>query len=224
MTWFDLLIVAVILASTAFAVVRGALREVGTLVALGLSGAVGYLLLKPAQALFGLSESFLTTLAFGGALAFLSFVALYALLHIVLKHASLSGRAVQMDRIGGGVFGFARGLALIGLGFLAYSYYLDEARRPAAVNEALTLPIAKGAAAFFEGLAPSNAGDLNGAKPKAAEDNAAADGYKRADRAALSEIVTTSTTGGTRPEILKTPAAPRDGDAIAAALKELDPE
>ena len=41
MTWFDLLIVAVIAASTAFAVIRGALKEVGTLAALGGAAAAG---------------------------------------------------------------------------------------------------------------------------------------------------------------------------------------
>jgi uncharacterized membrane protein required for colicin V production len=222
MTWFDLLVVAVLAASTAFAVVRGALKEIGTLVVLGGGAAAGWFLAKPVAAAFGAGASFLTLAAFGGVIALVAFLGLYFLLHAGLRRLPLKGASKRTDRIAGGVFGFARGLALIGLGFLAYSYYLDEARRPTAVNKALTLPLAKVAAAFFESFAPQSAGDLDGEGPKAgANENAAADGYGRGDRAALAEIVSTVTTSDGAPPPA---AAPATGDAIASALSELDPE
>lgn len=225
MTWFDLIIVAVIVASTAFAVIRGALREVGTLAVLAGAGAGGYFLLKPVQSLLGLGDSFMTTAAVGGALAFLGFVALYFLLHAGLQRLPLSGRALTADRIGGGVFGLARGLALIGLGFLAYSYYLDEARRPAAIANALTLPMAKTAAAFFESFAPAGGADLDGATPAPdPQENAAIEGYGRGDRTALAEIVSTVTTAENAQARAPSSAGPAGRDAIAAALTELEPE
>ncbi|MEQ1931252.1 MAG: CvpA family protein, partial [Parvularculaceae bacterium] len=208
---------------TAFAVIRGALKEVGTLAALGGAAAAGWFLAKPTVALFTKGDSFLTLAAVGGALALLAFAGLYFILHVGLRRIPLKGASERTDRVIGGVFGLARGLALIGLGFLAYSYYLDEARRPNAVNKAMMLPLAKTAAGFFEALAPAAAGDLDGEGPKAgAQENAAADGYGRSDRAGLSEIVTTVTTTAETPS----PVAqkPAGADAIAAALSELDPE
>lgn len=219
MTLFDLIVVSVILASTAFAVVRGALREIGTLVVLAGAGGAAFGLIKPAQAVAGLGDSFLATAAIGGAIALVAFIGLYLGLHVALTRVRLKGRALQADRIGGGVFGLARGLALVGLGFLAYSYYLDESRRPEAVRGAFTLPMAEGAADFFESFAPEGTGLEDGAKVKA-EDDAAALGYGRGDRAGLSELVSTVTTSdgpaASRP-------APPD-DPIAAAVRELDPE
>jgi uncharacterized membrane protein required for colicin V production len=221
MTWFDLIIVAVLGASTGFAVVRGALKEVGTLFVLGGAAAAGWFLAKPFAAFFGAGASFLTLAAFGGAIALLAFAALYFVLHVALRRLPLKGAAARTDRIAGGVFGLVRGLALIGLGFLAYSYYLDEQRRPNAVNRALTLPLAKSAAGFFEALAPASASDLDGEGPKAgAKENAAAQGYGRSDRAALSEIVTTATTsdGDAAAEDKREPRS------IVEAISELDPE
>lgn len=219
MTLFDLIVVSVILASTAFAVIRGALKEIGTLAVLAGAGAAAFALLKPVQSLAGLGGSFLTTAAIGGAIATIAFIGLYLGLHFGLERVRLRGRALQADRIGGGLFGFARGLALVGLGFLAYSYYLDEARRPAAVQSALTLPMAKSVASFFESFAPKGTG-LEAEPMAPPEEDAAALGYGRRDRAGLSELVSTVTTsdGPARTE------AARPDDPIAAAVKELDPE
>jgi membrane protein required for colicin V production len=219
MTWFDIVVIAVVGLSTAFAVVRGGLREVGTLVVLAAAGGAAVALVNPVQAAFGLKGSFLSMAAVGGVLAGAGFVILYFLLHAGLKRLPLAGRALTIDRVAGGVFGFARGLALIGLGFLAYSYYLDEARRPEAVASALTLPVANGLAAFFEGFAPQGSG-LDAQAAAATPANAAADGYARQDRSALSEIVTTvTTTDGPQLGAVQ-PAGASDDEAAG----ESDPE
>jgi uncharacterized membrane protein required for colicin V production len=219
MTFFDLIVVAVLLASTAFAVIRGALREVGTLVVLAGAGGAGLALIGPVQSLAGLKGSFMTTAAIGCAIAAIAFVGLYVGLHFGLRRVRLKGRALQADRIGGGVFGFLRGLALVGLGFLAYSYYLDEARRPAAVRNALTLPMARSVAAFFESFAPEGTG-LEAEPMARPEEDAAALGYGRGDRAGLSELVSTVTTSDGPPRA----GAAAPTDPIADAVRELDPE
>lgn len=224
MTWFDLIIVSVLVLSVAFAVIRGAIKEIGTLGVLGGGAAAGWYLSKPVAGLiFGQSGgSFLTLAAVGGVIALLAFAGLYFLLHVGLRRVPLKGASLRTNRIAGGVFGFARGLALIGLGFLAYSYYLDEARRPAAVSKALTLPLAKATAGVFERLAPASASDLDGEGPKAgAKENAAAEGYGRGERAALSEIVSTVTTSDGK---AATSAKRSGADEIAVAISELAPE
>lgn len=223
MTSFDGLVIAVVLLSIGFAVIRGALREIGTLAALGVGAATAFLLVRPLQAATGLSQSFLATVGIGAALLAIGFVAAYCGLHFGLKRVRLSGQARTADRIGGGVFGFVRGLVLVGLGFLAYSYYLDEARRPESVNAAVTLPMAKSIAKVFEGFAPKQETEIDNAEPVEAPDgNAALEGYARTDRTALAEIVTTVTTSDEprAGEVAKTPAA----DPIADLLTESEPE
>ena len=225
MTSFDWGVIAVLVLSTGFAVIRGALREIGTVIALlaGLAGA--YFLVKPLQAAAGLGHSFMTTLAVGGVLVVIGFVLAYFGLHLGLSRVRLSGKSLLADRIGGGVFGFVRGLVLIGLGFLAYSYYLDEARRPEAVTKALTLPLARGMASAFEGLAPesTNVNADEPDKPVESDANAAIEGYARSDRSALSEIVTTVTTSDT-PGGTAAQKASASSDPIATLLKESEPE
>ena len=238
MTSFDFLVIAVLALSIAFAVIRGALREFGTLAALGGAAGAAFVLVKPLQAVFGAGASFITTLMIAGIVGFIAFIGFYFLLHLGLKRVTLSARGARTDRIAGGVFGLARGLALIGLGFLAYGYYLDEDRRPEAVRNAMTLPIAKAMADFFDGLAPA-ATHLAPEAPEKSEPatNAAVEGYGRSDRSALAEIVTTVTTRDVRANASAAgigaaePAAadkdtdrqPKD-DPIAAILKESAPE
>ena len=99
-------------------------------------------------------------------------------------------------RVGGGAFGFLRGLVLVGLGYLGYSYYLDEARQPDEVRNAITRPVAAGMANWFQSFTPEEA-YIESAPPPAATDedyDPVENGYDRADRNGLSEIVTTVTT------------------------------
>jgi uncharacterized membrane protein required for colicin V production len=135
------------------------------------------------------------------------FAALYFVSHRLLARVDLKGRMTTADRIGGGLFGLVRALALIGLGFLGYGYYLSEENQPDAVRRAALLPLAEASASVFEKLAPRES-ELADAKPTAAKE-----GYDGAERAGLKEIVTTVTTSE------ETPATPSD-DPIADILEQ----
>ncbi|HXI88151.1 MAG TPA: CvpA family protein [Parvularculaceae bacterium] len=235
MTWFDLAVFAVIALSVVFAVIRGALREAGTLIALCAAGLLAWLLTAPLQGLLGASGSFMATAAITGILAIAGFAGSYFALHIVLERVDLSARAARADRLAGGVFGFVRGFILVGLGFVAYSYYLGEEKRPPAVTKAMTLPAVEAVAGIFERLAPAStrlAPDEE--KTPAPGDNAAALGYDRGERAALSEMVVTMTTSdheappaplaAAAPDGAGKKAAKTDSDPIADILKESDPQ
>lgn len=229
---FDLLFVLVVGVSTAFAVLRGGLRELSTLLALAVAGGVTLLLLEPLLAITGQAGSFFGTAIIAALLIGAFFVLAHIGFHVILKRVPLAGRAALFDRIGGGAFGFFRGLVLIGLGYLGYSYYLDEAKQPEEVRTALTRPIAAGMANWFESFTPETA-DLDApVKPSqvGADEDAAINGYERGDRNSLNEIVTTVTT--TDPAIAATapqtqddakPGAKQD-DPIADILNEENPE
>ncbi|MEM8771442.1 MAG: CvpA family protein [Pseudomonadota bacterium] len=215
---FDLLFLLVVGLSTAFAVLRGGLQEMATLVSLAVAAGLTWLLAPPLLGLFGLSGSFFGTIFLAGLLIGVFFIASHIACHLGLKRVPMNARARTIDRIGGGAFGLFRGLVLIGLGYLGYSYYLDEERQPDTVRNALTRPIAAGMANWFEGLAPG-ANDLDGLGAPGSADNAdaAQNGYARADRNGLSEIVTTVTTTESEPE-----STAQSDDPIADAIKGED--
>jgi membrane protein required for colicin V production len=223
MTWFDYLLVAVLVLSIGFAFIRGALREIGALIILAVAAGVAYAVIKPVQNAIGSGGSLLMTVAIAGAVGLVAFALIYLAFHIGLRKLALPERAVRLDRMVGAAFGLARGLALVGLGFLAYAYYLDEERRPDGVNRAVTLPIAKAMAGFFEGFAPEGSKLDPNAKPRPPESeaNAAHQGYGRGDRAALSEMMTTMTTGDVT---VATDAPAASADPIAAVLQEDEPQ
>ncbi len=193
MTVFDALLLAIVGVSIFFAAVRGAIREVATLFVLGAAVLLAWLGAKPVVAALG-KESFIASAAVAAAIGVAAFVGGYFLLHKGMLRLKLTERMKSVDRISGGIFGFLRALALIGLGFLGYGYYLDEANQPDSVRKALLLPIATSSAGFFEQFAPANR-DLSAAAKKNAD--AAAEGYDGADRSGLKEIVTTVTTDET---------------------------
>lgn len=235
MTWFDLLLLAILFLSIGFATIRGAIREIATLAALGGGALLAWLAFNPLLGALGLKGSFFGMVGLAGGLMAIFFVAVYAAFHFGLQRLSLDPPMQRVDRIVGGVFGLLRGLALIGLGYLGYAYNLDENQRPDAVTNAFMLPVAQSAAGFFESLAPqydsqevispdkigdSSAPDkstLNTEDPTS-KINAANDGYKRGERAALSEIITTSTTNSAAVGATVTASNQAEDDPIAAIL------
>lgn len=190
MTVFDALLIAVIGISVFFATVRGGVRELATMAALAAAAVVAFLLVKPVAAAVG-GDSFFISAALAALIGVGVFTGAYFFLHKAMLRWKPSAKMKNYDKIGGGVFGLIRALALIGLGFLGYGYYLDEANQPDAVRKALLLPVAASAAGFFEQFAPPNR-ELSAAA--SAAKNAAAEGYEGRDRSGLKEIVTTVTT------------------------------
>ncbi|MEO1251351.1 MAG: CvpA family protein [Pseudomonadota bacterium] len=195
---FDLLFLAVVGVSTAFAVLRGGLQELSTLIALGVAAGLAWIAAPGLIGILGLSGSFFGAVIIAVVLLGGFFIAAHIGLHLILKRFPMTRKMRLYNQIGGGVFGFVRGLALVGLGFLGYSYYLDESRQPESVRNAITQPVAAGVAKIFESMAPAST-ELNGVSAPKPDENAALDGYRRADRSGLDEIVATVTTTDAEP-------------------------
>jgi membrane protein required for colicin V production len=201
---FDFLVLLVVGLSTAFAALRGGLRELSTLIALAIAGGMTFLLAEPILNATGQAGSFFGAIIIIAILVAAFFIIAHIGLHLGLKQMPLEGRAKLADRMIGGGFGLLRGLVLIGLGYLGYSYYLDEAQQPDSVRNAITQPVAAGMAKWFQSFTPDDAYIENAAPADRDKDDtadAAQDGYDRIDRNGLTEIVTTvTTTGGTTVE------------------------
>jgi len=224
---FDLLVILVLGLSTAFAALRGGLRELSTLIALAVAGGLTLILAEPLLGLTGQTGSFFGTIIIAAVLIAVFFIVTHVGLHFGLQRMPLEGHAKLADRIGGGVFGFARGLVLVGLGYLGYGYYLDEARQPDSVRSAITRPVAEGMADWFQSFTPEDAyiegtpvDDNETTEPDPAES-----GYDRLDRNSLSEIVTTVTTSDEATTTDTTlDATTENEDPIADILEEENPQ
>lgn len=218
---FDILVLLVLGLSTAFAALRGGLRELSTLIALAIAGGLTLIVAEPMLAMTGLAGSFFGTIILAAVLVAVFFIVAHVGLHLGLQRVPLEGRGKLADRIGGGVFGFVRGLVLVGLGYLGYGYYLDEARQPESVKSAITRPVAAGMANWFQSFTPDDAYiESAPADDKEAEPDPAESGYDRLDRNSLSEIVTTVTTSDETP-VEGTPGTATDEtDSIADILQE----
>lgn len=192
---FDILFFSVVGLSTAFAALRGGLREMSTLLALAVAGGLTLLFAEPTANLFGESPGIFLLAGIAGLYAVVFFIVAQIGLHVGISRLELSGNGRIYDRVGGGLFGLLRGLALMGLGYLGYSYYLDEVDQPQSVRSAISQPLAAGVANFFEGFAPEDAYlESENLVPADDDVDASLSGYERNDRNGLNEIVTTVTT------------------------------
>ena len=249
MTGFDLLLIAVFAVSIGFAALRGAIRELGTLIALLFGVLMAWIFTGVLVSAMG-KDDFIATVAAAGALIAIGFIAAHIVITIFSGRIELTLQHARIDRIAGGVYGFVRAFALIGLAFIGYSYYLEPDSRPDSVKNAALLPLVNGAAGFMRTFAPNDpiGGDpLSGdrrsgdgapeaeqASPRQRDADARATqttDIPPADRRALNEIVTTVTTtqpfddqagDGARADTQNSSqSGPRD--EIAAILAERDP-
>ncbi|MEL6359881.1 MAG: CvpA family protein [Pseudomonadota bacterium] len=191
MTGFDAILIVIFAVSIFFAVIRGAVREFGTLIALLLGGLIAWMFTVPILSSLGKLDSFFANVFTAGSLTFVGFVGFHVLISYFTGKFQLTEQQRLIDQVAGGFFGFVRALALVGLGFIGYGYYLDEPNRPDTVNNAMLLPLVKGSASIIEGFAPYQEGTP---QPQDLRSESPSDVSSGPDRAAMEELVTTVTT------------------------------
>jgi len=221
MTLFDLLLLVVLITSIGFAVIRGALKEFATLIAIAVAGGIAWVLSKPLLGVIGMSGSFFGTIAVIAVLLVIAFIGIYFGFHLLLRRVDLTGNASLANKIGGGVFGLVRALILIGLGFLGYSYYLDSERWPDSVKDAALLPIAQSSAAFFESFGSPEELEIPLVIPEDTEDTASlSQGYSSNERNNLSELVATVTTSDNTNKVEKKSSPTTIAEIISEDTKQ----
>ncbi len=197
MTAFDFFVIGILLLSTGLAVIRGAILELATLLAVAIAFLIATQLAGPVASLVGGRDSLVAVTAAYVIVTGVGFVFLYVLAHFLLNRYRLNRQGDLINRIAGGMFGFVRGYLLVGLGFLAYGYYLSEGSQHASVQNAFTRPIAASGASFFERFIPERnrfGPDGRPVGPETDQEDAAAAGYGQSDRSGLAEVITTVTT------------------------------
>lgn len=209
----DLIVISIVVLSGLIALFRGLIREVLSLA--GWVGAAlvtlwGFRYVQPlARNLIG--GTLLADILAGAALFVLSLVVFSMISHAVSNLVRNSGLSA-LDRTLGFVFGLARGLAMVGLAYLALALWVwaKPSDRPAWIVEARTLPLVEATADLLRGLAPP---EFRG-RAKAVEDEAArrARQAQEAQRALRALSV----------PALNTPASPGETGYKTDARRELE--
>ena len=212
---FDLLFVLVVGSSTLFAALRGCMRETLTLIALAVAGLLSWITVPGLISAFGLGGKIIPTVAIAGVLLVVFFVVAHLGMHLLLARYPVTGVADRVDHTFGGIFGFLRGLVLIGLVFLGLTYVLGEEQQPEAVQTAMTRPIAASVASWLDGFAPSDT-KLESIIDYETDD-ASVQGYRRIDRNGIEEIVTTVTTD----ETSTSPTPSQETESVDDAIAEI---
>ncbi|MDX1541499.1 MAG: CvpA family protein [Geminicoccaceae bacterium] len=158
LTWFDAVLVAVVLISTLLAWVRGAVREMLTIAAWLGAGAIAWMTFIPVQ---GVAKETIETpwLADTAALVVVFVVPLVVLkvLAAVLAEQLPEGWIGHVDRSLGALFGLARGVLIVVAGWLGLSLLIETDRLPAGIVEARSLPYVQEGARLLERLLPEPA-------------------------------------------------------------------
>lgn len=161
-TFIDCLIVLIIVVSAGYAAWRGFLWETLTIFA-WVAAAFGCLYFGPyliPMMRSMASEAWLASLL-AYAVAFLAiFIPLAFMSHrfsATVKHSPIG----PLDRAAGVAFGIVRGLVIVGLAYLAFTYFVPIRNQPRWVTEARLLPMVQSAADVMLSVVPDHPRDYS---------------------------------------------------------------
>lgn len=151
----DLIVVAVILLSGVFALARGFVKEVLSIVSW--VGAI-FATLYGFPIASGFARQFISSplIADGVAGGTLFLVSLFALSFVsgLIANRVRGSTVGSVDRSLGFVFGLVRGFVLVSIAYLAVSWALPPGEQPAWVRQAKTMPLLERGSAMLAAVAP----------------------------------------------------------------------
>ena len=163
LTTADVIIIAIIGISAAFAMVRGLIHETFAILA-WILGAYAALRLSPIvqPVLHGvIKPAWLEQVAVMIGIFLITFVPL-AILSGRLSSKVKSSMAGSIDRLLGLVFGIARGLVIVGLAYIAFSALVPLKDHPQTLTKARLFPLVRTTSEVLRSLAPENIEALEG--------------------------------------------------------------
>jgi len=166
--WVDLVVVLIIIASTAYAAVRGFISETLSIFAWA-AAAFATLWFGPwiAHLLRPMIEPHWLGILTGYASVFLAVVIPLSFISFRFSEGVKKSPVSPLDHALGGAFGVARGLAIIGIAYAVFTAFVDIDRQPDWLLNARTLPIIQGAAQVVTSLVPD--GHMDNAATKKPE-------------------------------------------------------
>ena len=155
-TFVDVLVLLVVLVSAAYAAWRGFLSETLSIFAWA-AAAFSTLYFGPwlIPLMRGMiSTPWVASLAAYAGIFLVVFIPISFISHRfseTVKHSPIG----PLDRALGIAFGVVRGLVIVGLAYLAFTYFVPIHQQPSALTEARTLPLMQSSAEVLLSLAPS---------------------------------------------------------------------
>jgi membrane protein required for colicin V production len=190
LTTADVVIIIVIAISAAFAMVRGLIHETFGILAWIVGGYAALRLTPVVEPLLhnAIKPPWLETVAVGIAIFLLTFVPL-AILSGRLSAKVKSSMASSVDRLLGLVFGVARGLAIVGLAYIAFSALVPVKEHPQTLTKARLFPLIRTTAEVLRSLAPEDIKALESeSKQSADRDDSAGKTYGVHQASALERL------------------------------------
>ena len=191
MTLFDTIALIVLVVSMLIGLVRGAMRELIAVVAFTLSVMLALWALRFTGPLA--AKAVHAPWAAKAVAIAVVFIGAYIALRVIGAALASKVRGVQgldaADRAIGGVYGLVRGLAFLGIFYLAFTAATPADRMPTWISTAVSYPIARASGVVMRGAAPevfAAAGRLTPAirralQPKAADEQSSGGGQNGAN-------------------------------------------
>jgi len=156
-SWLDVILAAIMLISGFLAMLRGLTREVLSILSWALA-AVATLFFFPmyqAQARVYIEPALLADAVLAGGI-FLVVLIIVSLITVRISDGVLDSRIGALDRTLGFVFGMARGLVLVVIAYLFFTWLVPEDTQPQWIQDARSLPILKKTGAGIVSLLPED--------------------------------------------------------------------
>mgnify|MGYP000011753439 CR=1 FL=1 len=156
-SWLDIILAAIMLISGFLAMLRGLTREVLSILSWALA-AVATLFFFPkyqAQARVYIEPPLLADAILAGGI-FLVVLIIVSLITVRISDGVLDSRIGALDRTLGFIFGLARGLVLVVIAYLFFTWLVPEDTQPEWIREARSLPILKKTGAGIVSLLPED--------------------------------------------------------------------
>lgn len=155
LAWFDLAAIAVIVLSTLFALIRGAVREILAIAAWVGAFVVAWYGFQPTRPhVHDLVGHELAADAITAAVVFLGPLLLFKLVSFKIGALIAAIGLRSVDRLLGAAFGLARGALIVCLAVIVVDFFTGHGDRPTWLAEARTLPYADDGIEVLRGIVP----------------------------------------------------------------------
>ena len=199
-TILDLVLLAVMLISGLLAMIRGFMREILSIASWGIA-ALTTLYLFPKLLPFAKTYISHDTIAAAAVIAgvFIGTLIVTSIITTRISDMVLDSRIGALDRTLGFLFGLARGLLIVVVAFLFFTWLVPEKQRPDWVTGAKSLTVLNSTGVWLQSLLPDDAGNtilnkLNKNKPNADQTDAepvspGSEGYSKPARDGLKKLI-----------------------------------
>jgi membrane protein required for colicin V production len=200
-TILDLVLLAVMLISGLLAMVRGFMREILSIAAWGTAALVtlyAFSKLLPTAKTYFNNDTVASVVVIAG--VFIGTLILVSIITVRISDMILDSRIGALDRTLGFVFGLARGLLIVVVAFLFFTWLVPDKQRPDWVTNAKSRTMLDSTGDWLKGLLPDDPENtiLKRFKKKSPDDEqtdtdpaapASGDGYSKPARDSLKKLI-----------------------------------